>query len=184
MPRPLGLAGEFRIVLGPYALGCVPDGLPPLFNRYVGRAVLAEKFALDQPNLCCVTARRTSEEWPFLVVAQSFHPAGTGFEPGLLLVPETDRLFVGAGERILAYDLATPRRLWVDSAESGFWEWAQHSDIVLMSAELELAAWTTAGEKLWTTFVEPPWSYSVQGETVRLDVMGHQRTFSIRTGPV
>jgi len=28
-----------------------------------------------------------------------------------------------------------------------------------MSAELELAAWRTDGTKLWTTFVEPPWTY-------------------------
>ena len=183
MPRRHDLPGEFRVVLGRYALGCVPDGLPSLFNEYVRRAALAERFALDEANLCCVTVRRTPEEWPFLVVAQSFSPAGSGFEPGVLLVPETDRLFVGAGERILAYDLTTPRRLWEDSADTGFWGWARHSDIVVMSAELELAAWTTAGEKLWTTFVEPPWTYSVQGETVRLDVMGNQQTFSIRTGP-
>lgn len=179
MPRRDDLPGEFRVVLGRYALGCVPYGLPSLFDEYVRRASLADQFALDEPDLCCVTVRRTPDDWPFLVVAQSFYPAGNGFEPGLLLVPETDRLFVGAGERILAYDLTTPRRLWEASADTGFWGWAQHSDIVVMSAELELAAWTTAGERLWTTFVEPPWSYSVQGETVRLDVMGKERTFSL-----
>jgi hypothetical protein len=180
----MGLAGEFRIGLGPYVLGCVPDGLPSLFNEYVRRASLSDQFVLDQPNLCCVTVRRTRDDWPFLVVAQSFYPAGGGFEPGLLLVPDTDRLFLGAGERLLAYDLKTPCRLWEDSADTGFWGWAQHSDVVVMSAELELAAWTTSGDKLWTTFVEPPWTYSVEDDTVRLDVMGKERTFSLRTGPV
>jgi hypothetical protein len=183
MPQRHDRAGEFRVEVGRYALGCVPSGLPSLFDEYVRRATLAERFTLDQANLCCVTVRRTPEEWPFLVVAQSFSPAGSGFEPGVLLVPETDRLFLGAGERILAYDLTTPRRLWEDSAIAGFWRWARHADVVVMSAELELAAWTTAGEKLWTTFVEPPWTYRVQGETVLLDVMDDERTFSIRTGP-
>lgn len=41
-----------------------------------------------------------------------------------------------------------------------------------MAAELELAAWTSSGEKLWTTVVEPPWSYQVFDDLVQLDVMG------------
>jgi len=90
---------------------------------------------------------------------------------------------VGAGERVVAYDLATPRRLWVDGADTGFLGWAQHGDVVVMSAELELAAWTTRGEKLWSTFVEPPWDYTVVGDTIRLDVMGNERSFLLRGGP-
>lgn len=134
-------------------------------------------------DLCCVAVGRVNEPWPFLVVAQNLSPAGAGFEPGVLLAPDTQRLFVGAGERLLAYDLAAPRRLWVDQADTGFWSWARHRDVVLMSAELELAAWTQKGEKLWTTFVEPPWEYAVEGDTVLLDVMGTQRRFSLHDGP-
>jgi hypothetical protein len=62
------------------------------------------------------------------------------------------------------------------------WGWRQHDDVVLMSAELELAAWSTDGTKLWTTFVEPPWSYRVVGDRVVLDVMGAARTFDLRSG--
>jgi hypothetical protein len=47
MPRSRGFTGEFRVVLGHYALDCVPDGLPSLFNEYVRRAAFAEQFALD-----------------------------------------------------------------------------------------------------------------------------------------
>ena len=79
-----------------------------------------------------------------------------GFDPGLLLVPETGVLFLGAGERLLAYGLDQPRRLWEDTAEVGFWGWGRFGETVLMSAELELAAWDTSGRKLWTTSVEPP----------------------------
>jgi hypothetical protein len=47
---------------------------------------------------------------------------------------------------------------------------------------LELAAWSTDGAKLWTTFVEPPWSHVTAGQVV-LDVMGAVRTFNLRSGP-
>ena len=183
MARPDEQAGKFQVVLNGYVLQCVPDGLPSLFKEYAQRARLVEEFALQEQNLCCVTVGRSDEPWPFLVVAQSFAPAGYGFEPGLLLIPSAERLFVGAGERILAYDLTVPRRLWLDSAYAGFWGWAQHGDVVVMSAELEFAAWKVSGEKLWTTFVEPPWDYHIDGETVRLDVMGNVRQFPLLAGP-
>jgi hypothetical protein len=56
-------------------------------------------------------------------------------------------------------------------------------DVVVMSAELELAAWTTTGEKLWTTFVEPPWEYAVEGDSLVLDVMGTKSSFGLRRSP-
>jgi hypothetical protein len=52
-----------------------------------------------------------------------------------------------------------------------------------MAAECELAARDTSGKKLWTTFVEPPWSYRVEADQVLLDVMGTKSTFRIQTGP-
>lgn len=183
MPRTDGYDGEFRVSLGAYTLRCAPDGLPPMFDRYVEHAALVERFELAEPNRCCVAVSRgAAADWPFLVIAQSINPAGAGFEPGVLLIPEHHRLFVGAGDRIAAYDLAEPRRLWIDSAELGFWGWQRHGDIVLMSAELELAAWTVDGIKLWTTFVEPPWDYSVEGSSVTLDVMGSISSFPLRSG--
>jgi len=120
--------------------------------------------------------------WPFLVVAQKFWPAVAGFSPGVLMVPETRRLFIGAGERLLAYDIDGPRRLWEDRADTGFWHWHQHEDVVLMSAELEFAAWDTSGAKLWSMFVEPPWSYEIRGDQLQLDVMGVPSMFPIKTG--
>lgn len=184
MSRYEGAAGEFGVVVGPYALTCVPDGLPSLFDRYSERAQLCDRFDLESKDRCCVVVRRVADTWPFLVVAQGFYPVGAGFEPGLLLDPERHRLFIGAGERIVAYDLCGPRRLWVDAADTGFWGWAQHGDVIVMSAELELAAWTAEGEKLWTTFVEPPWTYRVEGPMVLLDVMGQLRSFPLRGGPL
>jgi hypothetical protein len=124
-------------------------------------------------------------EWPGLVVTQRYAPAGPGFAPGVLLVPETRQVFIGAGTRLLGYEARSGlwRRSWTDGAEYGFWSWRQHSDVVLMSAELELAAWTVAGDKLWTTFVEPPWSYRVDDGQVRLDGMDTVSTFDLHAGP-
>lgn len=174
------LHGEFKITVGNHVLGLVPSGLPSLYGEYRAHAIVADEFALDGPGLCCITVARGGD-WPFLIVAQSTgRPAGQ--TPGALLAADQDKLFVGAGERLLAYDLREPRRLWADSAEAGFWGWSRHGDVVLMAAELEFAAWTAAGEKLWTTFVEPPWTFQVEGETVRLDVMGAVEQFPLRAG--
>jgi hypothetical protein len=60
----------------------------------------------------------------------------------VLLVPAQRQLFIGAGTRPLAYQARSDpwRRCWVDEAEYGFWGWRKHEDVVVMSAELELAA--------------------------------------------
>jgi hypothetical protein len=108
---------------------------------------------------------------------------GSGFVPGILWVPENSHLFIGAGTKILCYDLSVPKRVWEDVADTGFWGWKRHDDFVLMSAELEVAAWRISGEKCWTTFVEPPWTYRVEGDAVMLDVMGHESRFPLDTGP-
>ena len=59
----------------------------------------------------------------------------------------------------------------------------RHDDTIVMSAELELAAWDLLGRKLWTTYVEPPWEYSVSGSTLNLDVMGVKSHFNMIAGP-
>jgi hypothetical protein len=54
-----------------------------------------------------------------------------------------------AGTRLLAYQARSGRwqRGWMDEAECGFWRWCQRGDVVVMSAELELAAGTTDGNR-------------------------------------
>lgn len=122
-------------------------------------------------------------DWPFLIVAQRYAPADFGFYPGIALIPETHIAFIGAGTRLLAYHLEPPQRLWEDTADCGFWCWRRHGDYVVMSAELELAAWDIHGQKLWSTFVEPPWEYFVANEEIHLDVMGQKHSFSLQHGP-
>ena len=125
---------------------------------------------------------RRGSAWPFLCVVQHYQRQG-GWYPGVLLVPETALLIIGAGERLLAYDLRGPTRLWEDQADAGFHGWQRHEDLLVMSAELELAAWDLGGVKRWSTFVEPPWGYHVESGTVHLDVMGTVSSFPLSVGP-
>lgn len=93
-------------------------------------------------------------------------------------------IFIGAGKIALCYERSPrPRELWTEHVELGFLGWAVHGDIVVMSAELTLAAWDQTGRKLWSTFVEPPWSYQVKDDRVTLDVMGSISTFDLKPGP-
>jgi hypothetical protein len=170
----------------------VQHGLPPTYDVYHRHAALAEEFGLDGPvvgedgDVCFVAVSADGDPWPALVVAQRYSPAGAGCDPGVTLPTGGDVVFVGAGERLLAYRLSDrdpPVRLWEDACDLGFFCWAIHGDTVVMSAELELAAWTVSGTKLWTMFVEPPWSYTVDGARVRLDMMGKVSQFSLRRGP-
>lgn len=88
-------------------------------------------------------------------------------------------LFIGAGRRLLAYDLKLPARLWEDAADMGFCSWSVYPDPVLIAAELELAAWDRGGRKLWSRFVEPPWTFRVVDDKVHIDVVGKRTEVSL-----
>ncbi len=175
----------FKIDTEKYSLIVHAPGLPDLFTSYVKHATLVDQIELNRDDGTAVfLAVGQPNDWPFLVVAQRCIPGeNSGFHPGALIVPETDTLFIGAGERILAYNLKEPSRLWEDSAETGFWAWDRYRDFILMSAELEFAAWDIQANKLWATFVEPPWSYTIEDRIVHLEVMGNASQFPINIGP-
>jgi hypothetical protein len=173
----------FSIAVGEYNLICHNGPMPTYCADYPSHARLLEEFdkgSTEGEN--CFLAVQRGLDWPLLVIIQRCRLPGM-FDPHALLVPETNVLFLGVGERLLGYALDGLTRLWEDSTDCGAWGWARHGDYVLLSAELELAAWDTFGHKLWTTFVEPPWTYSVFEGTVSLDVMDRKSSFPIRTGP-
>lgn len=158
--------------------------LPPTYAEYRRRAIFVEEHDLNSTEgEACFVAIGKGTEWPEIVIAQRFSPCEGGFNPGVLVIPETRRMFLGAGTRLTAYGLDPPYRLWEDVAEVGFWGWRRFGECVLMSAESELAAWSCDAKKLWSTFVEPPWSYSVADGVVLLDVMGNKSSFPIARGP-
>jgi hypothetical protein len=173
-----------KLSIGPYLIQAERGKLPALYSEYSKRSILSEEFDLrNAEREHCFASVARAADWPQLVVAQTFWPSAGGFDPGLLLVPETETLFVGAGERLLAYRPGPFERLWEDKCDMGFWGWRQHGEYVLMSAELELAAWNCFGQKLWSTSVEPPWHYLVADNRVQLDVMGNRSEFDLAKGP-
>jgi len=180
------MAATFQVGCYEYTVSGTIGELPPIYSAIIEHAKLHDDFGVKDADgtVLVVTVERAPETWPCLVLSQRFEPGPeSGFHPGALLIPDNELLLLGAGTRLLAYDLRAGRRLWEDSAEVGFLGWKRHDDIVLMSAELELAAWDLYGKKLWSTLVEPPWKYEVQGDEVALDVMGERSSFDLRAGP-
>lgn len=182
----------FHVAIGRYQLQLHYDRFPVSYEHMKKQATFVDEFDLwaksgapttnEDGTLCTVSVAKGTG-WPFLIVTQRYSPSAECFFPGVALVEEGSRLFIGAGERILCYDLESVARIWEDTADTAFWSWCRHGDVVVMSAEVELAAWDVRGRKLWTAFVEPPWEYAVEGDVVHLDVMGSKSTFSLRSGP-
>jgi hypothetical protein len=176
----------FQLSFGEYEVRCQHAGVPDLLSQFVHHAALYDQF--DEPsecdNACFLAVTRRGDSWPFLVVTQRYAPAGYGFFPGALVVSESHRLFMGAGRRLLGYDLLRPSRLWVDETDCGFWSWSRYGGVVLMMAELELAAWTTEGQKLWSRFADPPWEYRVEGAAVVVSDCRAVERVDLQTGRV
>ena len=176
----------FTVSSGGYEIGVLLDREPELHGLCRQHAKLIEHFDAstsesDASSLSFVSVAHPGE-FPFLLVTQRYDSAYS-FHPGAILVAETKVLFIGAGTRLLAYDLTLPKRPWEDTADFGFHGWRQHGDCILMTAELEFSAWDLHAKKLWTTFVEPPWEYAIEAGQVNLDVMGTKVAFNIHTGP-
>jgi hypothetical protein len=177
---PFDYANGMRIAVDRCRVRIFP-GLDPVFHELASRALLADEIDIRSADgrTCSVIVHEGKRV--LLATAFRYELAG-GLGPAAALIPEPARLFLGAGVELLCYDLAGPSRLWRDQAEYGIHGWEVIDSVVLMSAELELAAWDTSGQKLWTTFVEPPWSYSIEGERIRLDVMGEISQIGLRSG--
>jgi len=175
----------FRVGAANYTVAGTVGSLPSAYPTLVEHAVLHDDFGVKgSEGTALVISVEREVDWPTLVISQRFEPGpDSGFFPGVFIVPETDVLFVGAGIRLLAYNLRNVRRLWEDVADTGFWGWKRHGDMIVMSAELELAAWDLEGAKKWSTFVEPPWAYNVLDGRVNLDVMGTKSSFDLKAGP-
>lgn len=174
----------FQLACGAYYVDAEDGGVPDIYAEYSRHAKLVvERDLKSTEGKAAYCAVSRNDGWPFLVIAFRYSPTGAGFNPGVLIVPESDLLFLGAGTLLMAFDLLVPDQIWEDTAQIGFWSWRLHDEVVLMSAELELAAWNTKGRKLWSMPVEPPWSYTVENNLVKLDVMNQMSEFPLDNGP-
>ncbi|MEL6839768.1 MAG: hypothetical protein AAFP85_10775 [Pseudomonadota bacterium] len=165
----------------------IQDGdLPSIFTAYLDHADYVDKIDLDNPEgrfLFFGALNRGQEDgWPSIISAQKYRDERRTFTPGFLVVPNTSLVFVGAGERLLCYDVQNKTRLWEDETTFGFWAWRRFDRYVLMSAEIEFGVWDQHGKKLWTVFVETPWGYEVKNDYVELNVMGTRTIYKLSDG--
>jgi len=175
----------FRISINEYTLA-VSDDYPNIYNEYHKRARLVEILgSYEAEGAVCFVSLSKDSDWPFLVVVQKYSPEPeSGFDPGVMFIPETHFVFIGAGKRLLAYTWDPPEKVWEEHVMGGFWGWRRYQQFVIMSSEIELAVWDIHGRKYWSSHVEPPWYYTVDGDTMNLDVMGKKTSFSLQHGPV
>jgi hypothetical protein len=98
----------FQLVVHGYTLTCFSGRLPENYAAYRERATLVDEIDLTeqmpyQADIYFLAVQK-GRDWPFLVVAQKYAPSGpAGSLPQALLIPETDVLFLGAGEYALLF---------------------------------------------------------------------------------
>jgi hypothetical protein len=121
---------------------------------------------------------------PSLLVMLGYHRLDGDFGAGAILVPETRRLFVAGGARAICYHHDGDRwwRQWEREVEVTVWGLARHGAHIVMSSELEVVVWDIKGVRRLSAGVEPPWSYDIQGNRMRLDVDGAVTTVDIPAG--
>ena len=173
----------FTVSAGEYSILVQDGGLPSQYLSYKQEAVMCDEHNRRGDGTLAFIAIQRAARWPELCISFRYANASAGFHPAVLVVPETEVAFIGAGESIWIYDLKTPRLLREEFVCVGFWAWQRHGQVVLMLSELELSGWALDGTKLWSTFVEPPWDFEVDGDSVTMDVMGCKSSFSLQMGP-
>lgn len=176
----------FRFTSGRYTVSVSSDQSEPSFERYKQEAKLVESFGEEiDGDLFCWIAVAEGMRPPFLLTTYRYtYGAEEGFHPGIVLLPEHHRVFIGVGEQLVAYTLDTPKRLWEEQAYGGFWWWECHHHYVIMAAELKVAVWTKDGKPLWSLPTEPPWDYTLDDELMHLTVMGQQSAIILKSGKI
>jgi hypothetical protein len=172
----------FEVTFDKYTL-TVDNKFSSIYDEYHKRATLVEVFPYETEQSLCVITLSQGNNWPFLVIVQGYEDYDNQFHPGILLIPETSLLFIGAGTRLLTYTWDPPRKLWEETV-IGFWRWERYGQFVIMSAELDFFVGDIFGKKLWSTFVEPPWEYRIVDEIIYLNIMGKETAFSLMDGKV
>ena len=173
---------EARLTIGDYSIH-LADSIPASLPEYREHAGFVDEVNINgSEGDIFFLAVTVGGRWPRLVVAQRQEIVGD--LPGVLVVPETNILFVGAGTRVTVYDLENPRLVWEDYAIGGFSLWERHGDVVLAVGPHELTGWSIHGARLWTTrfvFLE---YYRVADGIVHIDDDGRISSFPLTTGPV
>lgn len=166
--------------VGRYIINVEQYKLPDLYANYIKHAKLIEEYDLkNRDGEIFYLSVGEGDSWPFLAIAQRYEPCAGGFHPGFLVIPESDVLFIGAGQRILLYNLKQVKKIDEDFYNEGFLGWIRYRDYVIMLAELDVTCWRSSGEKMWSRFVEPPYNVEFEDNKIILDIMGKKIKFDI-----
>lgn len=156
---------------------------PGIYDMWLDRASFKDIDGLKNDGIPIYIGVGHGEEWYNTVIAFRSDPIEYGgFDPGILIVPETNTLFVGAGTIVRTYDLKNQKRKFEKKLSCGFWGWSRHHDLILMQEESEFGIYTLDGQEIWSTFVEPPWSFDIEDNRVKLDVMDEISYRDLKTG--
>ena len=156
---------------------------PDLYDIWLKHAVFKDIEGLENIGTPIYVGIQLGNEWCDSIIAFCSDPIDyAGFNPGILVVPETDTLFIGAGTVARTYDLKKQIRKFHKEFIFGFWGWSRHKNLIIMQEELEFGVYSIDGNEKWSTYVEPPWTFSIEDDRVKLTVMDKISYYSLETG--
>ena len=156
---------------------------PENFKRWVERSGYSDLKGLDDQGTSIYIGIEEADKWEMTIVAFKTEPVDeTFFHPELFYISETKTLFIGAGKKALTYSLGDKAKLTDRNLAMGFWYWSKHDSHIILVGELELAVYDYTGNFIWATRAEPPWSYGIAGNILKLDIMDNISKFDLNTG--
>lgn len=156
---------------------------PTIFEMWLKHASFKDIEGLAKDGTPIYIGVGHGKEWYNSIIAFRSDPIDhAGFHPEFLILPETNTLFVGAGTVVKPYDLEGLKKKFEKELSLGFWGWTRHNDLIVMQEELELGVYTLDGQEIWSTFVQPPWTFEITGNEVKLNVMGEITYRDLKTG--
>ncbi|PZR31072.1 MAG: hypothetical protein DI538_21615 [Azospira oryzae] len=146
-------------------------GKPPVIMDYYRKhsIFIDEKDLSNQGTEFYVIISKGILHPSYSIIAFSSDPIGyAGFNPGIHYEKSSDTLFIGAGTTIKTYRLFDNKKIFQKNHGFGFWGWSKHGDYIIQQEETELGVFNLKGEKLWETFVSPPYEFNIDGEDIIL----------------
>ncbi len=165
----------FYNTTGKYIIGVSHKEIPWNYSNYVKNCKKNFEYDLNlNSGEYIFLSIANSLEWPFFVLAIRYNPCEGGFDPGIYLIEESERLFIGAGSTVLVFDIQSLTLITEEYFQEGFLRWKRYKDKVLMMAELDIACFDIYGKKIWERFIEPPYDIEFSEECVLVKMLDEE----------
>lgn len=166
-----------------YTIAVHLDTPPDVYGMWLEYAKYLDTDDLSKEGTSVYIGIAQGGRWYEDIIAFNTDPVDYGgFYPGFLIIPETEILFIGAGIIIKTYDLKNHKKVFQKDTFVGFWGWQRWAEYVIMLEELEFGVYDLKGNEIWSTYVEPPWTYEINEGIVTLNVMDKLSYRNIITG--